>query len=116
MTMHEGEVPIDAALVGRLIAAQFPEYADLPLEFVRSTGTVNAIYRLGGELPVRVPRVETWARDLEKELEWLPRLAPQLSLMVPEPVGRGRAAEGYPSVPVGDLSLDRRRAIRRSAR
>lgn len=94
--MHEDEVEIDAALVGRLVASQFPEHAGLPVEFVRSTGTVNAIYRLGDELCVRLPRVETWARDLDKELEWLPRLAPQLSLAVPEPIARGRATDDYP--------------------
>jgi aminoglycoside phosphotransferase (APT) family kinase protein len=47
-------------------------------------------------LCVRLPRVETWARDLDKELEWLPRLAPRLSLAVPETVGRGHACEEYP--------------------
>src|SRR5687768_6895353 len=94
--MHADEVAIDAGLAGRLVASQFPEYAGLPLEFVRSTGTVNAIYRLGRELCVRLPRVEEWERDLDKELEWLPRLAPRLSLAIPEPVGRGRAAHGYP--------------------
>src|SRR4051794_9954814 len=96
MTMHEGEVAIDAALVARLVAEQFPEHAGLPLHVVRPAGTVNAIYRLGGELSVRLPRVEGWARDLENELEWLPRLAPQLSLTVPEPVARGRPTEDYP--------------------
>lgn len=96
MTMHEGEVAIDAALVSRLLAKQFPEYADRSAAFVRSSGTVNAIYRLGDELYVRLPRLETWARDLEKELVWLPRLAPRLSLEIPEPVGHGRASDEYP--------------------
>ena len=45
---------------------------------------------------MRLPRVGTWARDLEKELEWLPRLAPRLTLTVPEPVARGEATEEYP--------------------
>jgi aminoglycoside phosphotransferase (APT) family kinase protein len=91
-----GEVPIDAALVGRLVAAQFPGYASLPLEYVRSTGTVNAIYRLGDELSVRLPRMAHWAADLEKELRWLPRLAPRLSLAIPEPVARGEPTAEYP--------------------
>jgi hypothetical protein len=54
--MHAGEVHIDAALVGRLIAEQFPRWADLPIRAVRSTGTVNAIYRLGDHLCARLPR------------------------------------------------------------
>jgi aminoglycoside phosphotransferase (APT) family kinase protein len=45
--MHADEVDIDVALVRRLLAEQFPQWADLPIKAVRSTGTVNAIYRLG---------------------------------------------------------------------
>lgn len=54
--MHADEADIDAALVGRLLAAQFPDWADLPIEPVRSAGTDNALYRLGDELVVRLPR------------------------------------------------------------
>jgi aminoglycoside phosphotransferase (APT) family kinase protein len=94
--MHEGEVGIDEALVGRLVAAQFPHLADLPIRAVRSTGTVNAIYRLGDHHCARLPRVAAWAPSVEKEVAWLPRLAPRVSLRVPEPVARGRPASGYP--------------------
>lgn len=96
MKMHDAEVDIDAGLVGRLVAAQFPQLADLPIREVRSTGTVNAIYRLGDHLCARVPRVREWARDLDKEWHWLPKLAPRLSLSVPEPVGMGRPGSSYP--------------------
>jgi aminoglycoside phosphotransferase (APT) family kinase protein len=94
--MHADEVDIDADLVGRLVAAQFPKYADLPISAVRSTATVNAIYRLGDHLSVRLPRVEEWAKDLDKEWRWLPRLAPNLSLQVPEPVEKGCPTGSYP--------------------
>jgi len=94
--MHAGEVPIDAALVRQLLAAQFPAWADLPIRAVRSTGTVNAIYRLGDHLSARLPRVREWARDLEKEWHWLPTLAPHLSLRVPTPVAKGRPDRSYP--------------------
>ena len=50
MKMHDGEADIDAELVRRLVAAQFPALAGLPVTAFRSTGTVNAIYRLGGGL------------------------------------------------------------------
>jgi aminoglycoside phosphotransferase (APT) family kinase protein len=96
MKLHDGEVDIDAELVGRLVAAQFPELTDLPVSAVRSTGTVNAIFRLGDHLCARLPRVRRWARNLEREWHWLPRLAPHLSLRVPEPVGRGQPASWYP--------------------
>ena len=94
--MHEGEVAIDEELVRRLVAAQFPHLADLPIRAVRSTGTVNAIYRLGNHLCARLPRVAAWAESVEQEVAWLPKLAPRLSLRVPEPVALGSPASGYP--------------------
>ena len=94
--MHADEIDIDATLVEALVAAQFPQLADLPIRAVRSTGTVNAIYRLGDHLCARLPRVAAWAQDLEKELDWLPKLAPYLSLRIPEPVAQGQPASGYP--------------------
>ncbi len=96
MKMHHDEVHIDAELVGRLVAAQFPELADLAISAVRSTGTVNAIYRIGDHLCARLPRVQQWAKDLDNEWRWLPKLGPRLSLQVPEPVGRGNPASSYP--------------------
>jgi len=38
MKMHDGEAEIDAAMVRRLVAAQFPDLADLPVRG-RSTQT-----------------------------------------------------------------------------
>jgi aminoglycoside phosphotransferase (APT) family kinase protein len=96
MNMHDGEVEIDAELVGRLVAAQFPQLSDLPITAVRSTGTVNAIYRVGDDLSARLPRVQEWAQDLDKEWHWLPKLARRLSLRIPEPVGKGHPASSYP--------------------
>ncbi len=53
--MHLDEADIDAQLVSRLLAAQFPRWADLPVEPVHSAGTDNAIYRLGEDMAVRLP-------------------------------------------------------------
>ena len=94
--MHAGEVEVDADVVRRLVAAQFPALGDLRISAFGSTGTVNAIFRLGDDLYARLPRMERWAKDLEREWEWLPRLAPHLSLSVPEPVALGRPDAGYP--------------------
>jgi aminoglycoside phosphotransferase (APT) family kinase protein len=96
MTMHEDEVAIDAELVGRLVAGQFPRLADLPISAVHSTGTVNAIYRLGSELCARLPRLREWEEGLEHEWDWLPRLAGHLSLRIPEPVAKGHPAGSFP--------------------
>lgn len=80
--MHDGEAEIDAAMVRRLVAAQFPQLAGLPVREVRSTGTVNAIYRLGEQLYARLPRVPRYVRALEGEWRWLPELAPGLTLRI----------------------------------
>jgi len=95
--MHADELEIDSALVRRLLAAQFPPWAELPIEALPAGGTDNAIYRLGNELSVRLPRRRGWAAGgMDKELEWLPRLAPLLPLLTPTPVARGAPGEGYP--------------------
>ena len=82
MKMHPDEAHIDADLVRRLIAAQFPDWADLRIATVTSAGTDNAIYRLGDEMAVRLPRVARVVGQLNKEQRWLPILAPRLPLDV----------------------------------
>jgi aminoglycoside phosphotransferase (APT) family kinase protein len=94
--MHADELPIEMPLVRRLLEEQFPELAALPLEPVPSTGTDNALYRLGDELVVRLPRIEWAAAGIEKDLRWLPFLAPRLPVAVPVPLVRGRPAAGFP--------------------
>ena len=95
--MHADELETDDALVRRLLTAQFPSWAELPIEALPVGGTDNAIYRLGAELSVRLPRRREWtSASLDKEFEWLPKLAPSLPLSVPTPLARGRPGEGYP--------------------
>jgi aminoglycoside phosphotransferase (APT) family kinase protein len=94
--MHVDEVDTDVSLVGRLLAAQFPQWADLPIEPVHSAGTDNAIYRLGDDMAVRLPRIHWATGQVDKEHQWLPRLAPHLPLAIPVPLARGVPAEGYP--------------------
>jgi aminoglycoside phosphotransferase (APT) family kinase protein len=94
--MHADEVETDVSLVRRLLAGQFPQWADLPIERVESAGTDNAIYRLGDDMAVRLPRIHWAVGAADKEHEWLPRLAPHLPLAVPVPLGKGTPADGYP--------------------
>jgi aminoglycoside phosphotransferase (APT) family kinase protein len=94
--MHPGEIDIDASLVRRLLREQFPHLAEQSITAARSTGTVNAIYRLGDELCVRLPRLEAYAESIDREWNWLPRLAAHLSLHIPQPIARGEPAQGYP--------------------
>jgi aminoglycoside phosphotransferase (APT) family kinase protein len=94
--MHADEVDIDGQLVRRLLAEQCPRWSGLAVERVCSSGTVHAIYRLGSDMVVRLPRVGQGAVSLEKELLWLPRLGPRLPLAVPTPLAAGAPAGGYP--------------------
>ena len=96
--MHHDDVETDAGLVRRLLAAQFPRWADLPIEPVEPQGTDNAIYRIGEDMVVRLPRRRRTAVTLEKERAWLPRLAPRLPLATPTPLAEGAPAEEYPFV------------------
>jgi aminoglycoside phosphotransferase (APT) family kinase protein len=94
--MHVDEVKTDVSLVSRLLAAQFPQWADLPLRTVDSAGTDNALYRLGDDMVVRLPRIHWATGQIDTEHRWLPRLAPHLPLAIPAQLARGNPGEGYP--------------------
>jgi len=94
--MHADEVPVDERLVRRLLRTQFPTLGALPLTIVEEWGTDNAIWRLGDDLVVRLPRI-AWARgQVPRDATWLPRLAPHLPTAIPEPVAVGEPGDGYP--------------------
>jgi aminoglycoside phosphotransferase (APT) family kinase protein len=94
--MHADELEIDDGLVRALLAEQFPEWAELPLEPVEPRGTDHAIFRLGDAMSVRLPRIHWATGQAEKEAYWLPRLAPQLPLEIPKPLALGKPGHGYP--------------------
>jgi aminoglycoside phosphotransferase (APT) family kinase protein len=94
--MHDDEIEVDEVLVRRLLRAQMPHLADRSLVMVEPWGTDHAIWRLGDDLVVRLPRVHWAAAQGELETEWLPRLAVHLPIEVPEPVAMGAPAAGYP--------------------
>jgi aminoglycoside phosphotransferase (APT) family kinase protein len=94
--MHADEIETDVGLVRRLVAGQFPHWADLEIDPVVSYGTDHDIYRLGGHLAARLPRIGWATKQATKEAEWLPRLALHLPLAVPVQVAMGQPAEGYP--------------------
>ena len=87
---------MDEALVHRLLVAQLPALAELPLRIVEPWGTDNAIWRLGEELVVRLPRIGWAASQPDKEARWLPQLAPELMVAIPVPVAIGEPSEEYP--------------------
>lgn len=94
--MHADEVDIDADLVRGLLAAHFPQWADLPITRVASAGTENAMFRLGTDLAVRLPMIAGATPGIAREQQWLPKLAPHLPVAVPEVVGVGGPTENFP--------------------
>jgi aminoglycoside phosphotransferase (APT) family kinase protein len=93
--MHEDEIDVDAALVRELLRRQLPQLSGEPLTRVASQGTVNAIYRLGPDLIVRLPLTPRW-HDIDAEACWLGALGPRLAVRVPEVVAIGEADDIYP--------------------
>lgn len=94
--MHNTEVEINVSIVRRLLETQFPQWADFRVEPVRSAGTDNALYRLGDDMVVRLPRISWVVEQVDKEQTWLPKLAPHLPLAIPTPLGKGMPDKHYP--------------------
>ncbi|MBE9637351.1 aminoglycoside phosphotransferase family protein [Salipiger mangrovisoli] len=86
---HPDEFALEDAAVARLLRAQAPGWAALPVRRIGSSGTDNAIYRLGERLCLRVPRRPSAVGLLANEMDWLPRLG-SLPLEVPHLRLRGR--------------------------
>jgi aminoglycoside phosphotransferase (APT) family kinase protein len=87
---------ITADLATRLVAQQFPAWADLPVEPVAESGWDNRTFRLGDAMTVRLPTAEYYVAAVAKEHTWLPRLAPHLPLPIPTPLALGAPGSGYP--------------------
>jgi aminoglycoside phosphotransferase (APT) family kinase protein len=94
--MHADEVATDVELVRRLLAGQFPQWAQLPVRPVPSSGTDNALYRLGEDMVVRLPRIAWAVTAVEAEQRRLRHLAAHLPLPIPEPLAAGVPDAGYP--------------------
>ena len=87
---------INVALVRRLVAEQFPQWADLPIRPVAFDGWDNRTFHLGAHMSVRLPSAQWYVAQVNKEHRWLPRLAPLLPLPIPVPIARGVPGAGYP--------------------
>ena len=96
MKLHANEVHIDEQLVRGLLASQFPQWADLPLVQIKPAGTDNIIFNLGAEMCARLPRMPNAALDIEKEQQWLPKLAVHLPFKIPAPLEKGMPSKHYP--------------------
>lgn len=95
--MHDDEIDTDDDLVRRLLRNQHPQWAELPLKRAASTGTDNAMYRLGDDMVVRLPLRRSATSTVERQLRWLPIFEPHLPTTIPVPVAAGVASDDFPS-------------------
>lgn len=100
MAMHSGEIAIPDEVVRDLVGAQFPQWRKLPVRRLATTGTVNAIFRVGDGLAARLPLREgdpgEVAASLRQEAAAAAALAEQSPFPVPRPVAIGMPGPGYP--------------------
>lgn len=94
--VHADQADIDTPLVRELVAAQFPQWAALPLEPVDSGGLVNAIYRLGTDLSVRLPLRPSITDIVQREQAKLAALAPFLPVAIPSVEAIGSPTDAFP--------------------
>lgn len=89
-------VAIDEDLAATLVAEQFPEWGALPVRPVAHGGHDNRTFRLGDDMLVRMPSAAGYQAAVAKEQRWLPILAPDLPLPIPEPLAAGVPSRAYP--------------------
>lgn len=95
-TLFEGETPVDLDTVRSFVGSQCPQWRDLPLRAMTTSGTEHTTYRLGSDLLVRVPRNADAEAGLHKEIEWLPRLRGSTGLEMPVIEHVGEPNNAYP--------------------
>ena len=76
--LHSDEIAIDVELVRALVGRAMPAYADAQVRRLAASGSTNALFRLGDDLLVRLPRQPGGSAAISKEAAWLPVLGPLL--------------------------------------
>jgi aminoglycoside phosphotransferase (APT) family kinase protein len=87
---------ISIELVRKLIANQFPQWADLPVAQIIPGGWDHRNFRLGETMVVRLPSAEPYAAQVQKEHKFLPGFARHLPLPIPEVIALGQASGDFP--------------------
>jgi aminoglycoside phosphotransferase (APT) family kinase protein len=96
--LHPNEPDITPDIVQQLLATQFPQFADAPLQLLNAGGTENVLYRLGDDHLLRFPRIDWAVTPLKKDHTWLSYIAPHLPLAVPTQLALGQPSSSYPFV------------------
>ncbi|MBY0501140.1 MAG: aminoglycoside phosphotransferase family protein [Alphaproteobacteria bacterium] len=87
---------ITESLARQLIQEQFSAWAHLPINAVENGGVDNRTFHLGHDMSIRMPSAERYVRQVLKEHQWLPLLAPHLPLPIPQPLAMGEPSKDYP--------------------
>ena len=98
--MHPGQLSVTVATVRALVDEQFPRWRSHPVRPVASTGTVNALFRIGDRLVARFPlepAEAALARErVAAEAAAARELLGRTPFPTPEPVALGEPGHGYP--------------------
>ena len=95
LSVRKADITVD--VVSCLVASQFPEWSGLEIRPVTLDGWDNTTFRLGDGMAVRLPSHERYVPQIDKEHRWLPILAPQLPLPIPQPIAKGTPGCGFPA-------------------
>jgi aminoglycoside phosphotransferase (APT) family kinase protein len=90
----DAEVVVGEALAAQLVA-RFPETAGRPLRLL-STGWDRTAWLVDERWVFGFPRRAVVVPGLERELEWLPQLAPHLPAPIPVPRFVGAPSDAFP--------------------
>lgn len=93
--MPASEFIVDEKLVRGLLVEQYSELAGEVIQ-PAGVGWDNAIYRVGEELAMRLPRRSAAVEPLVREQRWIGPMATRLPVPIPTPVYRGRPTRFYP--------------------
>jgi len=94
--VHTDKLDMQVYLAGKLVAAQFPQWAHLPIKPVALSGWDNRTFHLGEGMSLRFPSAAAYTAQVEKEQQWLPKLAQHLPLPISAPVAMGQPSDDYP--------------------
>lgn len=94
--MHDNEFTVDEDLVISLLKQQYPDLLKFSISKIKHYGTDNAIFRIGKEYVIRLPRFNCAAKQIEKEQIWLPKFEGLLPFKIPVPIKVGNPSEEFP--------------------
>ncbi|TSE08995.1 aminoglycoside phosphotransferase family protein [Mesorhizobium intechi] len=98
--MHDDQVNIDIDIARQMIRDQFPRYRHEDITWIGSSGTVNAIFRVGSKsaarFPLRAMNPAECADMLRSEAAAMVEFGEHCLFATPQPIGLGEPGPRYP--------------------